>query len=187
MATFHALRWNGLTPIFVDCERDTLTVDIDSIRKAIGPKTVAVMSAYLFGNPPALKAIDALCKEKGLRHFCDSAHGMGTYIDGRPAGGHGDFEIFSASPTKLLTAAEGGILATNDKAIADWATIGRDYGNPGDYDCRFPGLNARMSEFHAAIMLEGLGELPKWVEHRRVLVEAYQAALGKLPGVSFQK
>ena len=64
------------------------------------------MSAYLFGNPPAMAELDALCKEKGLKHFCDSAHGMGTYIAGRPAGYQGDFEVFSTSPTNLLTAGE---------------------------------------------------------------------------------
>ena len=63
-ATFHALRWNQLDLKFVDCEKDTLTVDVAAVRAAIGPNTVAVMSAYLFGNPPAMAERDSPCEEK---------------------------------------------------------------------------------------------------------------------------
>lgn len=187
MATFHALHWNGLKPVFVDCEPDTLTVDLGAVEAAITPRTCAVMSAYLFGNPPDMDGLDALCKRHKLYHFCDSAHGMGTLIDGRPAGTHADFEVFSASPTKVLTAGEGGVLTTANPCIAEWARIGRDYGNPGDYDPRFPGLNGRMSEFHALLMLRGLAHLEEYVQERERVVNGYQAGLGALPGVRFQR
>jgi len=186
MATFHALHWNGLTPVFVECQEYALTIDLDAIEAAITPKTSAIMSAYVFGNPPLLKQLDELCQKRGLVHFCDSAHGIGTLIDGVPAGNHGDFEVFSCSPTKLLTAAEGGVVATRHRHLADWLRAGRDYGNPGSYDCEFAGLNARMSEFHAAIMLAGLPRLESYVQRRVEVVERYQAALKTLPGIRFQ-
>jgi len=187
MATFHALRWNNLTPVFVDCNPYSLTIDLKAMEAAITPRTCAVMSAYVFGNPPDLDGLDALCKKHGLVHFCDSAHGIGTLIDGVPAGNHADFEVFSCSPTKLLTAAEGGVVSTRRPEIAEWIRSGRDYGNPGSYDCDFAGLNARMSEFHAAIMLAGLPRLESYVLARAHLVELYKQRLGHLPGLRFQE
>ncbi|MBS2034354.1 DegT/DnrJ/EryC1/StrS family aminotransferase [bacterium] len=187
MATFHALRWNNLTPVFVDCNPYSLTIDLEAVKAAITPRTCAVMSAYVFGNPPDLEAIDKLCKEKGLAHFCDSAHGIGTLIDGVPAGNHADFEVFSCSPTKLLTAAEGGVVSTRRPEIEQWIRNGRDYGNPGSYDCDFAGLNARMSEFHAAIMLAGLPRLESYVQARARLVEIYKQRLSAVPGIRFQQ
>lgn len=185
-ATFHALRWNGLTPVFAECEPDTFTLDPKSVEQLITPRTSAIMSAYLFGNPPDFEVLDTLAQKYKLAHFCDSAHGMGTRYLGRPAGGRADFEVFSASPTKVLTAAEGGIVATRRPEIAEWLRVGRDYGNPGDYDCRFAGLNARMSEFHAALCLTGFDHLDEYVARRREVVEVYRQQLAEVAGVSFQ-
>ncbi len=187
MATFHALRWCNLTPVFVDCEPDTLTVDVEAVRAALTPRTVGVMAVSLFGNPPDWPALEALCAEKGLALFSDSAHGLGTLLHGKPLGGWGSFEAFSLSPTKLLPAAEGGLVATRDERVAAWVRSGRDYGNPGSYDCQFAGLNARMSEFHALLGLAGVDCLDSYAVHRNRVAEVYHAELGDLPGIGFQK
>ena len=100
-------------------------------------------------------------------------------------GGFGDAEVFSLSPTKPLVAAEGGIIATDDDLLAERCRIGRDYGNPGDYDCRFVGLNARMSELHAATALASFGDLEERLAARRSLAAAYHGALGGLTGISY--
>lgn len=186
MASFHALHWNRLKPVFVDCQPYALTVDLDAVEAAITPRTCAVMSAYVFGNPPDLTGLDQLCQSRGLSHFCDSAHGIGTLIEGKPAGNHGDFEVFSCSPTKLLTAAEGGVVSTRREDIADWVRAGRDYGNPGSYDCDFAGINGRMSEFHAALMMAGLPRLESYVQSRADRVADYQEFLQGIPGLRFQ-
>lgn len=187
MATFHALRWNRLTPVFVDCEPDTFTVDVEAARAAITPRTSAVMAACLFGNPPDFEALESLCEEKGLQLFSDSAHGLGTLYRGKPMGGRGRFEVFSLSPTKLLPAGEGGLVATNDDHVARWIVDGRDYGNPGSYDCRFVGLNARMSEFHAILALSGVDSLESYAANRNAIVDAYRRELQGVPGLSFQR
>lgn len=187
MATFHALRWNGLTPVFVDCEPDTLTVDVEAVRAAVGPRTVGIMAACLFGNPPDWPALEALAQEQGLALFSDSAHGLGTLYQGKPLGGWGRFEVFSLSPTKLLPAAEGGLVATRDPHVARWVREGRDYGNPGSYDCGFAGLNARMSEFHALLGLAGVDGLDGYARGRNAVAEAYRSGLADVPGLSFQR
>ena len=88
-------------------------------------------------------------------------------------GGFGDAEVFSLSPTKVVVAGEGGLISTNDDLLAERLRIARDYGNPGDYDCLFVGLNARLSELHAAVALASLEDLDERLaeraRHRRSL------------------
>jgi dTDP-4-amino-4,6-dideoxygalactose transaminase len=85
-----------------------------------------------------------------------------------------------------MIAAEGGLVATNRDDVADSIRIGRDYGNPGDYDTRFVGLNARLSELHAAVALESLSELDEHLETRTKLARRYDDALADIPGVAPQ-
>ena len=121
--------------------------------------------------------------ENGLRLFFDAAHAFGSMHGGTKVGGFGDAEVFSLSPTKVVVAAEGGVIATNDDLLAERCRIGRDYGNPGDYDCRFVGLNARMSELHAATALASLEDLDERLAERNRLAAAYTAALAGIPGI----
>jgi dTDP-4-amino-4,6-dideoxygalactose transaminase len=83
-------------------------------------------------------------------------------------------------------AAEGGLVATRDDALAARLRITRNYGNPGDYDTWFPGLNARMSEFHAAMALESLDMLAASLRRRRQLAAVYRRCLDEVPGIRYQ-
>jgi dTDP-4-amino-4,6-dideoxygalactose transaminase len=116
----------------------------------------------------------------------DAAHALGALADQIPVGSFGTAEVFSLTPTKPLVAGEGGLVATNDSALAETLRIGRDYGNPGDYDTRFVGLNARMSEFHAAMALESLELLDESLERRRFLASLYRGYLDDVPGIELQ-
>jgi dTDP-4-amino-4,6-dideoxygalactose transaminase len=93
--------------------------------------------------------------------------------------------VFSLTPTKPLIAGEGGLITTNDDELAHRCRIGRDYGNPGDYDCEFIGLNARMSEFHAAVALASLDTLDERIEQRRAVAAMYRRRLSHVEAVSF--
>ena len=117
----------------------------------------------------------------------DAAHALGAVAGGTPVGGFGAAEVFSLTPTKVLVAGEGGLVATNDDALADRIRIGRDYGNPGNYDTQFVGLNARMSEFHAAMALESLRKFAGSLERRRYLAGLYRTHLEEIPGIGFQE
>jgi dTDP-4-amino-4,6-dideoxygalactose transaminase len=117
----------------------------------------------------------------------DAAHGFGATRDGRPLGTFGDAEVFSLSPTKPMTAGEGGLVAIRDDGLAERVRLGVDYGNPGDYDTRFAGLNARMSELHAAVGLESLVELDDHLATRRRLAEEYRKALAGIGGITPQE
>lgn len=184
-ATAHAVVWNGLRPVFADIDPETLTLSAAAARKATGVRTLAILATHTYGAPCDVEGLAAAAQEHGLRLFFDAAHAFGSIHGGRKVGGFGDGEVFSLSPTKVLVAAEGGIIATNDDGLAERCRIGRDYGNPGDYDCRFVGLNARMSEIHAAIALSSLRTLEERIAHRNELADLYRQALAGIDGIGF--
>lgn len=186
-ATAHALMWNNLKPVYVDCDRETFNIDLNDARKKLTKKTCAVVGVYIYGVPPDMKGLRKFTREHGLKFVCDSAHAMGTTVNGVKAGNFADAEVFSMSPTKLVAAGEGGMVATQDSDLARKLRIGRDYGNPGNYNCEFAGLNARLSEFHALLGWLNLKKLTLRVRHRNKLYALYKNELSALPGISFQK
>ena len=127
-----------------------------------------------------------IAQKYDLKLIFDSAHAFGARYHGKSAGGFGNAEVFSLSPTKLLATGEGGIITTDDKGLAYNLRIGRDYANPGDYNCQFLALNARMPEFNAVLGLKNLENVEENVVRRNKLSEIYRANLEKLPGISFQ-
>lgn len=185
-ATAHAVVWNGLKPVFVDCDRATYNIDPQKAEKAITPNTAAILGVHLFGNPANVEALERIARKHNLKLIFDAAHAFGSKRKGKHVGGFGDAESFSLSPTKLLTAGEGGIVATNNKALADKLKIARNYGDSGDYDCEFSGFNARMSEFNALLGIETLKMLEKNVIRRNRLVDIYKQGLSSIPGIEFQ-
>jgi dTDP-4-amino-4,6-dideoxygalactose transaminase len=184
-ATAHAVAWNGLRPVFADIDPATLTLSAEAARRATGVRTSAILATHTFGTPCDTEGLTDLAFRNGIRLFFDAAHAFGSWHREVPVGRFGDAEVFSLSPTKVLIAGEGGIIATNDDILAERCRIGRDYANPGDYDCRFVGLNARMSEVHAAIALGSLDGLDDRVERRNLLAARYKEALASTPGLGF--
>jgi dTDP-4-amino-4,6-dideoxygalactose transaminase len=186
-ASAHAVVWAGCTPVFVECDAATLNIDIEDAARKITPRTKAILAVYVSGNPPALRALEALAKKHNLRLILDAAHAMGSTADGRPSGTFGDAEVFSLSPTKTITTCEGGIVSLRDPEVAHRVKIGRNYANPGNYDCQFIGLNARMSEVHALVGIESFRMLEANVAERQRLVKVYQQKLAGIRGIHFQE
>jgi dTDP-4-amino-4,6-dideoxygalactose transaminase len=184
-ATAHAVAWNGLHPMFADIDPETLTLSPAAAERAAGFRTSAILATHLYGTPCDIEGLAAVAEHAGLQLFFDAAHAFGSRHDDRPIGGFGSAEVFSLSPTKVLFAAEGGLISTNDDALAEQCRIGRDYGHPGDYNCRFVGLNARMSEVHAAIALASLEDLDARIDERNGTVVKLRDGLGRLPGIGF--
>ena len=184
-ATAHAVVWNGLRPVFVDIRPDTLTLSVEACQRAIDMRTSAILATHIFGTPADVEGLERVAEEAGIRMFFDAAHAFGSQHQGRMVGTFGDAEVFSLSPTKVLVAGEGGLITTNDDLLAERCRMGRDYGHPGDYDCRLIGLNGRMSEFHAAVGLGSFEDLEERLDERETLAAAYRTALEDLPGITF--
>lgn len=186
-ATVHALVWNNCTPVFVDCEEGTYNLDVTLIEPLITERTSAIMPVYTYGLPPRLDEIERVAKKHGLKVICDAAQGLGAKYHGRWAGGFGHVEVFSLSPTKVVSAIEGGLLTTNDDELARRLRSMRDYGKAADgCDMEFIGLSARLSEFHAIIGWQNFQRLETLVQRRNELIAYYRLQLADLPGISFQ-
>ena len=185
VATAHAAAWNGLRPVFADIDPATLTLSPAQTLLAIGVRTSAILATHTYGTPCDIEGLAKVARRDGIRLFFDAAHAFGSRYQGTPIGGFGDAEVFSLSPTKVLVAGEGGIIATNDDILAQRCRIGRDYANPGDYHARFVGLNARMSEFHAAVALASLEGLEERIVRRNELANLSKSSLADVPGISF--
>lgn len=184
-ASGHAVVWCGLEPAYAECDPTTFQLDpADAARRLDG--AAALMATHVFGAPCDVEALEALAAGAGIPLVFDAAHALGASHGALPVGGFGDAEVFSLSPTKPVVAGEGGLVATNRDDVAEAVRIGRDYGNPGDYDTRFVGLNARMSELHAAVALESLAQMDANLARRRAVAEAYRNLLAEVPGIRFQ-
>ena len=185
VASAHAVTWNGLVPRFADCERRTFHLDHDDAAARLGEAGV-IMPTHLFGAPCAAERFEELARRTGRALIFDAAHGFGASRQGRAVGSFGDAEVFSLSPTKLLTSGEGGLIATPHDDVARSLRSGRDYGNSGDYDTQFVGLNARMSELHAALALESLSDIDARIARRRELGRRYSRHVDEIPGLRSQ-
>lgn len=186
-ATAHAVMWAGLEPVFVDCDPSTYNIDCTRIPELLTSDVLCILGVHLFGNPAPVSSLESLAKRNGIRLLFDAAHAFGARHQQKKVGGFGDAEVFSLSPTKLLTAAEGGMLTTNDDALAKLIRTGRNYGNPGNYNCQFPGLSSRMSEWNALLGRENLKYVEANVNKRQRLVALYKKTLDGIPGLSYQK
>lgn len=191
-ATGHAARWNAMDLAFADCDRESFNITPETAAAALGdnPDSV-IMGVHISGVPCDVTGLEALAAATGAELMFDAAHGAGTLvaIDGekRRLGGFGRAEVFSLTPTKVMSSAEGGLVATNDAELAARIKLARDYGNPGDYDMRFAGLNARMSELHASLALVSLSHLESRVANRNAIATEYLRLLGEIPGIAFQQ
>jgi dTDP-4-amino-4,6-dideoxygalactose transaminase len=184
-ASAHAVVWAGAAPDFCDVTAERCSLDVAALEAVLddGERPAAVSATHVYGHPAEVEAIDALAARRGVPVVYDAAHALGSERRGTPIGGFGAAEVFSLSPTKVVVAGEGGLVATNDAELAATIRLGRDYGNPGDYDCRFPGINARLSELHATVAIASLEGLDAHIAHRQALVERFGSAVAGIPGL----
>jgi dTDP-4-amino-4,6-dideoxygalactose transaminase len=187
MATVSAAVWAGLRPVLVDVDRATHNIDPVAAERAITPATTAIVAVHNFGNPANIAALEEIAARRGVKLVFDAAHGFGAQYQGVPVGPQGDAQVYSLSPTKLVVAGEGGIVATNCDQLAEKIRRGREYGMGAGYDSLFPGINARMSEFHACLGRHSLAMLAQNANRRQEIVTLFRAELGRLPGIHFQE
>ena len=184
-ASAHAVAWNAVEPRFVECDPATFQVDVDSV-EAGSEGIAAILATHVFGAPCSVEALAKLAADRGVPLLFDAAHGFGALRSGTPVSRFGDVSVFSMTPTKPLVAGEGGLVATMRADIADSVRMGRDYGNPGNYDTQFVGLNGRMSEMHAATALASLEQFPALQLVRDSIADRYTELLAGIAGVRTQ-
>lgn len=181
-ASAHAVVWASGEVDFADVEPQRGCLDPAATAPLVDG-AAALSATHVYGSPCEVEALQELADRAGLPIVYDAAHALGSTRGGTPIGRFGAAEVFSLSPTKVVIAGEGGLVTTSDASLAEAVRLGRDYGNPGDYDTRFPGLNARMSELHAAVALASLAHLDDHLAARVALVERFEARLAGVPGL----
>jgi dTDP-4-amino-4,6-dideoxygalactose transaminase len=182
-ATAQALLWNGLVPVFCDCVPGTCTLDPEDVERNLSSRTAAICGVSVYGLPPDIDALIEVGQRAGIPVYFDSAQGLGATYRGQPLGSWGRCEVFSLSPTKVVTGIEGGLVTTNDPVLCDRLRAMRDYGKDATgEEMEYLGLSARMSEVHAAVALLSLRGIHDLVKARLTRIEAYRARLGSLPG-----
>ncbi len=186
-ATAHAAIWNKLDVVLVDIDPETFNINPDLIEKLISPRTSALVAVHMFGNPCDVDRLAEIANKHKLRLIYDSAHALGSHYRAKPLAGFGNVEIFSLSPTKIVTSAEGGLIATNDDALAERCRLARNQGVHADYDCSLLGTNARMSELHGILGLGSMDIIDAAVEKKNVLVGYYRKQLEAHPGIRLQR
>ena len=185
-STVNAILWNGLTPVFADLDPERLTLDPDDVGALVGPRTSVVVGTHVFGSPCDHDAIRAAAGP-GLPIVYDAAHAFGSTYRGRPAGTLGDLEVFSFSGTKMITTAEGGLVAAARDDLVSRVEYLRAYGFQTDYESHVVGLNGKISELHAALGVLTLETVEAAVARRQEIAARYRQALGVIPGLSFQR
>lgn len=183
----HVLLWSGLKPVFADIDNETLNLNPDHVESKITKNTAAIMPTHVFGNPADISKLEKIAKKHNLKIIYDGAHAFGATYKNKPISTFGDATIFSFTPTKVLTAGEGGLVATNNKELAEKLKIAKLNGDSFNRDEEFLGFTARMSEMQGILALECLRNFKKDIAKRLKIVDYYIKTLSKIPGISFQK
>jgi dTDP-4-amino-4,6-dideoxygalactose transaminase len=186
-ATANAAYWNRCRLTFADVDPDTFNISVEHVEQLINEDTGAIFPVHVFGNPVLIDELEALGRRYGVPVVYDSAQAFGSSYRGQKLGRFGRFEVFSGSPTKHFSSAEGGFVATNDGDLAEMLRLTRNYGVLPNYDCVLPGLNARMPEINAVIGQALLADTEDFIQRRNGYAAAYQELLSDLPGVRFQR
>ena len=185
-ATVHTVAYTGATPVFVDAEPNTGNIDIDALAAAITPKTRGIAVVHYLGMPVDMVRVMEIAAAHDLFVLEDAALAIGTRLDGVHAGLFGDAGVFSFYPVKHMTTAEGGMVITRDADLAGRMRLRKAFGVdramherkvPGIYDVVTLGYNFRMNELQAAIGVEQVKKLDRFLGQRRANFEVLDGGL----------
>jgi dTDP-4-amino-4,6-dideoxygalactose transaminase len=175
------------TPVLIDIDPATHTLDPDRLRSAITAKTRALVVVHLYGQPASMEPILSVAREHGLRVLEDCAQAHGAIYRGRRCGSLADAAAFSFYPTKNLGAiGDGGAIVTSQSDVANRARLLRQYGWERQYHSIMPGTNSRLDELQAAILRVKLRHLDASNTARKVIADRYTSALSELCPIAHQ-
>ena len=195
-ATAEAIRYVGAKPVFVDICPETLNIDVTEIEQAITSRTKAIMPVHIAGLPCDMDALWEICNKHNLVLIDDAAHAIPAEYNGQYIGTLGDLSCFSFYANKNMTTGEGGMITTNDDALAEPLRTMRLHGIDKDawarqskrsiwrYDITTEGYKYNMTDIQAAMGLCQLMKLNKQHERRQNFVQIYQSELAKFPQIS---
>ena len=186
-ATSHSLVWQGLTPVFVDIDSESLNIDPNCIEEKITPKTTAILAVHCYGVPCATEAIQKIADKYSLKVIYDAAHAFGVECDCGSLLNHGDLSVLSLHATKVFNTFEGGAVICKDRAMKDKLDRLKSFGYAGE-DCILEvGINGKMSEISAALGLAQLNHIDAVIDERKRITHSYREKLEGIHGIQMLK
>lgn len=193
VATANAVVYLGGTPVFADVDPETLLVDPESVAAKLTGKTRAVVGVDYGGQPCDYDALRGVVGGE-IPLVADACHALGASYRGRPVGSLADVSTFSFHPVKPVTTGEGGMVLTNEAALAARMRIFRNHGittdfrqresaGSWDYDMVSLGFNFRLPDLACALGLSQLRKLPSWIRRRNEIAEAYREGFAGCAGI----
>src|SRR5688572_28413943 len=180
IATTSSTLWQECKPVFADIDRETLNIDPEGIEAVITPNTTAILATHVFGNPCDINTIDAIAKKHNLKVIYDASHCFGTKYNGRSVYAYGDISTTSFHATKIFHTVEGGAVFTQDPDLLKKMAYMRNFGFAGPENFACVGINAKNSEFHAAMGLVNLKYADEILAKRKELYLYYTENLERL-------
>ncbi|MCB0056669.1 MAG: UDP-4-amino-4,6-dideoxy-N-acetyl-beta-L-altrosamine transaminase [Caldilineaceae bacterium] len=193
-ASANCVVYQGGTPVFVDVDSDMLLFDPEQVEAKITPRTKAIIAVDYAGQPCDYDRLRVIADRHGLKLVADACHALGGSYKGRPVGSLADLSTFSLHPVKPITTGEGGMITTDDPALAQRMRVFRNHGITSDhrqreqqgswfYEMVDLGYNYRLTDFQCALGLSQLRKLPGWVLRRREIAQRYDAAFTSIAGL----
>lgn len=179
VATTSSILWERCKPVFVDIEPANFTIDADKIEQVITPNTKAIMAVHVFGYACNVDKIEKIAKKYNLKVIYDAAHAFGSKYNGKSLLNYGDISTCSFHATKLFHTVEGGACIIKDKNVSDKLELAKRFGHNGDEHFQL-GINAKNSEFHAAMGLANFPYLGKIIAERKAISLIYNELLPNL-------
>jgi len=180
LASASSIYLAGATPVFADVRED-FNIDPEQIRKAISPRTKAIIPVHLTGRPAEIDAILAIAQEHHLAVIEDCAQAIGAEYKDKPVGSFGILGCFSLHPLKNLSACgDGGVITTNDETLYRKLLKARNHGLRSRDECEFWSYNSRLDNIHAAMLNVKLKKLSEWTARRREIASYYYDRLSGL-------
>lgn len=180
VATTTSIIWEGCQPVFVDILPDTLTINPDLIEAAITPQTSAILATHVYGIPCDVEKIQQIADRHGLKVIYDGAHAFGVKVNGRSIFEYGDISTCSFHATKIFHTIEGGAVLTKDPELLKRLSYLRNFGHDGFEKFNGIGINAKNSEFHAAMGLSVLPHMKEILLRRKEQSHLYKMLLRDL-------
>jgi len=185
VATSHSIKWNGLTPVFVDTERNSCNIDPEKIEAAITDKTTGIMPVHVYGVPCNINKIQKIADKYDLKVNYDAAHAFGVKKDGRSILNAGDLSVLSFHGTKVFNTFEGGAIVCHSLKMKKRIDDLKNFSFHGELSVTGLGINGKMNEFQAALGLLQLKHFNRVIEKRSQVDKRYRKGLSKIPGLSF--
>ncbi|MCF8463902.1 MAG: DegT/DnrJ/EryC1/StrS family aminotransferase [Flavobacteriales bacterium] len=187
VATVSSLAWEGLNPVFVDIKEDDLCIDPAKIEASITPSTSAILATHVYGFPCDVVAIEKIAAKHNLKVIYDAAHAFDVTVNSKSVLAYGDASTLSFHATKIFHSGEGGAIVTPHADVAHKIGYMRNFGHNGPEAFQGIGINAKVSEVHAALGLCVLPHMQTIIAHRQQATQQYDALLSNLPNMRVVK